>query len=107
MASEIVNLRQRLHDETGVIMVNKITNPIYCVKPGAVGVLAFQNEIQISLGYVPVFVVRKKLRSTRQEKCPVGGGVDHSPFVKWSVGAIAGRFRCFKVLDVMHRMPSN
>src|SRR5215469_5058403 len=59
MASESMNLRQRLHDKTGVVVVNKVTHAVHGIRPRAVGILIFQNEVQVSLADAPIIVVRK------------------------------------------------
>ena len=61
MAGQSVDLGQRFHDETRVIMINEIAHPIDGIKPGAVGILILQNEIQVSFRNLPIVFVGKKL----------------------------------------------
>ena len=60
VASQSVNLGQRLHHETGVIVINEITNSIHGVIPGPVSILILQNEIQVSFSGLPVIIIEKK-----------------------------------------------
>jgi hypothetical protein len=61
-----MNLGQRLHHKAGMKVIDKVPNPINRVIPRAIGILIFQNEIQISLRDFPVAVVVQDLRSARQ-----------------------------------------
>src|SRR5918996_5906883 len=107
MTTQSVDLSQCFHDETGVIMINKIAHAIDCIEPGAIGILIFQNEIQISFSSPPIIVIGKDLRSAGQQKGAVRGGVNHSAFVERGIGTTAGILRRREILDVKSGMPSN
>ena len=92
---------ESLHDEAGVIMINEIANPIDGIEPGAVGILIIQDEIQVSFSSLPVIVIGKDLRSARQQKSPVSGGVDDTAATVRSIGTTAGGFRCPEILDIV------
>src|SRR5437762_1914977 len=104
MASESMNLRQRFHYETRVEMINKVTDSIDCVIPGAVRILCFQDEIEVLLRRFPIVVIGKDLGSAGQQKRAVRSGVNHSPAIVRSIGATAGLSRSPEVLDVFERM---
>ena len=61
-----MDLGQGLHDETGVVVINKVAHAIDGIKPGAVRVLILEDEIQISFRDLPVVFVGKNLRSAGQ-----------------------------------------
>jgi hypothetical protein len=46
-------------------MIDEIAYPIDSIKPGTVGILILQNEIQVSFGSLPILAIGKKQRSAR------------------------------------------
>src|SRR4029453_3043762 len=95
---------QCLHHETGMVMVDKVAHTVHGVKPGAVGVLILQNEVQISLRHPQVILVSKDLRGAGQQEGSVSGGIDNSSLTEWSIRATARRLRGFEFFNVVHRM---
>ena len=63
-------------------MVNEITHTIDGIKPGAVGVLIFQDEVQIPLGDSPVIVVGKDHGSAGQQEGAVSSSINNSPLTE-------------------------
>src|SRR5205823_6739052 len=102
-----MNLGQRLHDETGVVVVDKIAHSIHRVIPRTVLILILQNKIQISLGNSPVIVIREHAVSASQEKGTISGGVDNSALTEWAVGTTAGSFRRSEILNISTHMSNN
>src|SRR5205823_11718914 len=80
--------------------INEISHSIHRVGPGTVRILILQNEVQISLGDLPVIVPGKNLGSARQQESPVSGRIDHSSFIIRSVGTTAGPVRYLEIFDV-------
>ena len=61
MAGESVDLGQRFHDKAGVVVINKITDSIDGIEPGAVGVLIIEDKVQVSLRSLPSTLHRGKI----------------------------------------------
>ena len=81
-----MNLRQRFHHKTGMIVIDKISYSIDSVKPRAVWVLILQNEIQISLCYLPVIFVAKNLGGAGEQKGTISGSIHNSALIERRVG---------------------
>src|SRR3982751_2500721 len=100
----MVNLRDGLHYETSVIVVDKISYSIHGVEPRTVGVLILQNEIHISLCNPPVLFIAKNLRRTREEEGAIRCSIDYPADVKRRVGRTAGTFRRSEILNISSGM---
>src|ERR1700730_8083112 len=88
-------------------MINKVSHSVHCVRPGTVGVLILQHEIQVPLCYWPIVIPGQDLGSARQQKRPVGGGIDDSAAVVRREGTTTGSFRCPEILDIVRGMTRN
>src|SRR5438093_11943585 len=95
-----MNLRQRFHHKTGMIVIDKISYSIDSVKPRAVWVLILQHEIQISFCYLPVIFVAKNLGGAGEQEGTISCSVNHPTCVERSVGTTTGLFRCPEILDI-------
>ena len=89
MSGQAVNLRQRFHHETGVIVVYKVAYSIHCVRPRAVGVLILQDKIQVSFRDFPVIFVAKNLGGAGEQKGTISGGIDNPTLIERRVGTTA------------------
>src|SRR5438105_11163020 len=90
-----------------MVMIDKITYLINGIIPGSIGILIFQNEIQVSLGHLPIAFVRKDLGGARQQERTVRRGVYDAALTKRSVRTRTRGRRCLKIFYVLTHMPGN
>ena len=67
MTGQRVDLRQRLHHEAGVKVVDEVAHAIHRVGPGAIGVLRFQHEVQVAFRDCPVVLAAEHARGAGQQ----------------------------------------
>ena len=72
----LLNFYQGLQNETRMEVIDERALSVVCVIPRAIGVLALDDEVQIPFRRSPEFLVRKILRGTRQQKRPIGVGIN-------------------------------
>src|SRR5262249_18277114 len=100
-----MHLGQRLHDKTGVVMIDKVAHAIHGIEPRTIWVLVFQDKIQIPLRDFAIRGVAEQLRSAGEKECPISSSIDYSSLSIGRIGTTGRLGRGCEVFDIVCSMP--
>jgi len=112
MAGHLLDLHQSLENKAGVEVIDEQSLSVIRVVPRPIGVLTFQDKVQVSFCHLTKSVVRKVFCGLHQQERSISVGINNSHRLLRvrCIGAsrcVGGSFKVAIILESVHRCGSH